>query len=229
MATVDLTPFGFTPTESLAYRTLIQRGPLGGYDLAKALTMARANAYQALNGLEVKGAVERVPGTPQRYRPVRPQALFAAIADREARQLDTLEAALQETSPPVGTSVVPISSVRSLEDLMLRTAARSKGVVECLAPCTLLEHLAPAWHKRAADGAETRLWILGDGEPQLPVRPSGRVTPDTAAPLGPVAALLTAEPIVIVATVTGSEVSGYWTDSPVLFGLTQLAVKAATA
>ena len=226
---MDLTPFGFTPTESSAYRALVERGPLGGYALAKALSIARANAYQALNGLEVKGAVERTPGTPRRYRPVRPDALFAAIVHREARKLDALEAALREAPGSAGATLLAIHGARSVEDLMLRTAARTKQAVKCLAPSELLERLAPVWHKRAADGSETQLWIAGEGEPELPIPFVGRVPPEAANLLGSGAAILAADPIVIVAAVTGAETSGYWSNDRVVFGLTGLALRALTA
>src|SRR6266511_1377004 len=34
--TADLTPFGFTPTESLVYTTLLRLGPTTGYAVARA-------------------------------------------------------------------------------------------------------------------------------------------------------------------------------------------------
>src|SRR5881275_2775955 len=56
MAPPDLTPFGFTPTESLAYLTLLRLGPSTGYAVARAARLARANAYGALEGLALRGA-----------------------------------------------------------------------------------------------------------------------------------------------------------------------------
>jgi hypothetical protein len=68
MATVDLTPFGFTPTESLAYATLLRLGPTTGYAVAHGARLARANAYAALAGLVVRGAAFRAAGRPVRGR-----------------------------------------------------------------------------------------------------------------------------------------------------------------
>ncbi len=68
MTDIDLTPFGFTPTENLAYGALLELGPSSGYALAKDLSIARANAYQALNGLVAKGAAIQTDDQPQRYR-----------------------------------------------------------------------------------------------------------------------------------------------------------------
>jgi len=44
MATVDLTPFGFTPTESVVYSALLRLGPATGYGVSRATRLARANA-----------------------------------------------------------------------------------------------------------------------------------------------------------------------------------------
>src|SRR5204863_10093988 len=58
---IDLTPFGFTPTESLVYATLLKLGPATGYSVARSAHLARANAYSALEGLTARGAASRTP------------------------------------------------------------------------------------------------------------------------------------------------------------------------
>src|SRR5207249_10815205 len=58
---LDLTPFGFTPTESLVYATLLRLGPSTGYAIARGARLARANAYGALEGLVSRGAATRTP------------------------------------------------------------------------------------------------------------------------------------------------------------------------
>ncbi|MGH7732244.1 MAG: helix-turn-helix domain-containing protein, partial [Gemmatimonadales bacterium] len=42
---IDLTSFGFTPTESRMYAALVRHGPGTGYALARSTSLARANAY----------------------------------------------------------------------------------------------------------------------------------------------------------------------------------------
>src|SRR4029077_11000093 len=75
---LDLTPFGFTPTESLVYATLLRLGPSTGYAVARSARLARANAYGALEGLVARGAATRTPppNRPARYRPADPPALL---------------------------------------------------------------------------------------------------------------------------------------------------------
>src|SRR2546425_11713025 len=76
MPDVDLTPFGFTPTESVVYAALLRLGPSTGYGGGHATRLARANAYAALAGLVTRGAAHRTPRRPVQYRPPHPQALL---------------------------------------------------------------------------------------------------------------------------------------------------------
>lgn len=219
MAPLDLTPFGFTPTESLAYRALTELGPQTGYGLARALSIARANAYQALRGLVAKGAVTTTTAErPERYRPVQPAALVALIAGREAGKLDRLEAQLSRVQGAGAPGIVALSGERSLLDLAMRTAARAAGPVICIAPARLLLSLAPAWHKRAGDRAETHLWYLGDAPAKpLPVEPSGQVETATAEGyFGAPILLLVAPEASVLATLAAAGSAGYWTSDPVL-------------
>ncbi|MBP9201562.1 MAG: helix-turn-helix domain-containing protein, partial [Gemmatimonadales bacterium] len=64
MAELDLTPFGFTPTESKVYEVLLTGGPGTGYAVARSAGLARANAYSALEGLVAKGAARADEGQP---------------------------------------------------------------------------------------------------------------------------------------------------------------------
>src|SRR5881227_2017604 len=79
MATVDLTPFRFTATESVVYSALLRLGPATGYGVGRVTRLARANAYAALEGLVSRGAAQRAAGRPARYRPADPGALLARL------------------------------------------------------------------------------------------------------------------------------------------------------
>lgn len=218
MAQLDLTPFGFTPTESLAYGALTELGPQTGYGLARALSIARANAYQALRGLVAKGAVTTTGEQPEHYRPLQPQALMALMAKREAGKLDRLEAQLAHVESAGAPGLVAIAGERALIDVAMRTAGRAAGPVSCIAPARLLTSLAPAWHKRAGDQAETRLWYLGDGPSgSLPLEPAGQV--DTAKAMnyfGAPVFLIVAPEAALMVTLPAAGPAGYWTSDPVL-------------
>ncbi|HEU5049893.1 MAG TPA: helix-turn-helix domain-containing protein, partial [Gemmatimonadales bacterium] len=100
MARIDLTPFGFTPTESLVYEVLLTGGPGTGYAVARAAGLARANAYSALEALVQKGAARADAGRPKRYRPEPPAALVARIATRHGEALDVLGTQLHGIAVP---------------------------------------------------------------------------------------------------------------------------------
>jgi len=227
---LDLTPFGFTPTESAAYRALTEFGPQTGYGLARALSIARANAYQALRGLVAKGAVTTIAERPERYRPLQPSALVASIASREAGKLDRLEAQLSRVQAGGAPGIVSISGERSLLDLTMRTAARAVGSVSCIAPARLLASLAPAWHKRAGDKAETHLWYLGDAPATpLPFEPGGPIDPAAAVRyFGAPILLLVAPEAAVIAVLAASGPTGYWTSDLALTATARLAALSLT-
>src|SRR5207249_7444369 len=89
MATVDLTPFGFTATESVVYSALLRLGPATGYGVGRATRLARANAYAALEGLVTRGAAQRAAGRPAQYRPADPGALLARLAAEQGAEEHT--------------------------------------------------------------------------------------------------------------------------------------------
>src|SRR2546430_15533261 len=100
MATVDLTPFGFTATESVVYSALLRLGPATGYAVGRATRLARANAYAALEGLVTRGAAQRAAGRPAHYRPADPRALLARLAAQQGEAAHRLRHALQDARHP---------------------------------------------------------------------------------------------------------------------------------
>jgi sugar-specific transcriptional regulator TrmB len=225
MTDIDLTPFGFTPTENLAYRALIEAGPTGGYALAKKLNIARANAYQALNGLVKKSGAIATDERPQRYRAIRPEALFARLIDAESRKIDRLEAQVFSASEIGGEHLVAVEGRRALVDVALRTAARADSLVTGLGPGDLLAALAPAWRRREADGRETTLWQIGDGPGRVPIAVRGSIEADRCREFFGAAGffLLTSE-LAIAARIDGERVTGYWTSEGLVVGLIRSAV-----
>src|ERR671925_1241432 len=100
MPRLDLTHFGFTPTESLVYEVLLTKGPGTGYAIARTAGLARANAYSALEGLVAKGAARLEPGRPRRYRPEVPSGLIARISNAHGLALERLSRELEQVSVP---------------------------------------------------------------------------------------------------------------------------------
>src|SRR5829696_711672 len=102
---LDLTKFGFTPTESSVYEVLLKHGPGTGYGIARAAGLARANAYSALEGLVSKGAARVETGRPRRYRPESPAGLIARISHNHGLALDRLTSDLETIAVPTTPTV----------------------------------------------------------------------------------------------------------------------------
>ena len=226
---LDLTPFGFTPTETAAYRALTALGPLSGYALAKAMSIARANAYQALHGLAAKGAATQLGGRPERFRPVQPAALFTALAQRSARQLDALEAELGQDAPGAAATV-PIAGRRALMDTALRTAARASDAITCVAPAAELIALAPAWHRRAAAGWPADLWCLGESPEDiaLPFRLRPLLAATAERYFGSTILALHTPAAAVLARLDATAATGFWTSDAVLAGAVRATVDRLT-
>ena len=159
---LDLTPFGFTPTETRMYSTLLSFGPGTGYALAQAAGLARANAYSALEGLVAKGAA-RVDGErPKRYRPESGSALLARLGDRQAAALDRLGDALASRGAPQGPTVVELGTARACWQALARDIARATDRVWLLAPADAYAMLGPVLRRAAGAVADTVLFSPGE-------------------------------------------------------------------
>jgi sugar-specific transcriptional regulator TrmB len=221
---IDLTPFGFTPTESLAYGALLGLGPASGYGVAKELSIARANAYQALDGLVAKRAATLLETAPRRYRAVHPRALLAVISDAAARKLDHLEQQVA-AGPALGAdAMVRLNGTRAIRDVATRGIVRSEQEVRCVAPGTELQALAPAFRARAAAGRATSLWSLGAApDPGVPI--SAEVEPTSWQPFFSQPVLLLLADGALLATL-GESPSGYWSTDPLVCGALGAAITA---
>lgn len=222
---IDLTPFDFTPTESRVYAALLERGTSSGYAVGKVLAIARANAYQALNGLVAKGAaVVAQRESPQLFRAVSPKALLAQVVQREADLLERFEEQVMAHHGEGVERLVAIDGRRAFEQLAIRTAARSTGPVRAIAPPDLLEALIPLWRKRAADGGVCELWATGDREAHLPLALMGRVAETSLqAEFGRPIVLVTTPEMAMAAEATEVAVRGYWSSDPVIVAVISAA------
>lgn len=93
--TVTLERFGFTPTETKVYESLLRLGPSTGYAVAKDVRLARANAYQALDGLVREGVARKSATIPGRYSALRPDRVVLLLERRFTRNLRALEESLR--------------------------------------------------------------------------------------------------------------------------------------
>ncbi len=228
--TIDLTPFGFTPTESLVYSALLDRGFTSAYALAQATGVARANTYQALHGLVAKGAAVRVSERPQVFRPIGPAELLAMVSQRQASRLDELESQVNRLGRGGQETTVRFSGRREFNELVLRTAARAE-VVSCAAQPDLLTSLIPLWRKRVQDGSKTALWTIGEQQPDLPLPLAGTIGMNRVAHYfgSPATILLADNRAMVGAENTNAVLRGLWTSDPVLYGCVVAALDSLTS
>ena len=230
MVDLDLTPFGFTPTENLAYVALLDLGPASGYALAKTLSIARANAYQALNGLVAKRAAVVVDDHPTRFRAERPDAVFALVASKQADQLDSLERQVKGLGAGVGDAQVLIEGFRPLVDVALRTVAKESGSIWCVAPHLLVDALSPAWHRRDQDNRPNMVWAYGARHADAGWSGFSELEPDRLKQYynRDVALVVAGDSVVIAASVDGDDTRAVWASEGVLVGTVKAAMTLLT-
>jgi sugar-specific transcriptional regulator TrmB len=210
MTEIDLTPFGFTPTESLVYRVLLRDGPGTGYALARAAGLARANAYSALEGLVSKGAARVELGRPKQYRPEAPSTLIARISTTYGHALDQLSDALEGMSAASSPTLIEIDSGRAVLQLIIHDVTRATGSVALLVPPDAYPLLAPAIRRPVSAGLRMSLWSTGPvslefakvellSQPSWPGMPIVTLVDDKSA---------------IIGARNGSEVRGHWSTAP---------------
>ena len=208
MPAIDLTRFGFTPTEGLVYEVLLTGGPGTGYAIAKSAGLARANAYSALEGLVTKGAARMDEGRPRRYRPEAPAALIARISNDHGQALERLGRELDAASVPETETLVEIVSSRALLQLISHDVARATVSVELLAPPDAYPLLTPALRRPFSAGVPLRLSSTGPVD--LGFVPVGAVGTDAHAWPGMPVVMVVDDRSAILAGRNGVEVRGHW-------------------
>jgi sugar-specific transcriptional regulator TrmB len=217
---LDLTPFGFTPTESLVYATLLRLGPSTGYAVARGARLARANAYGALEGLVSRGAATRTPPPhrPARYRPIDPQALVAQLATLQGEALDRLGRELRDMSRPGDPVTREVSGSRAVANLVIQLVARAEHSVKGIMALELWRPTLPAW-RRAGERAELSVRVRGG----MPAEAPAWLQP--AEDDAPAATILLIDAAQLVMTTgEGDAIAGLWTSHPLIVLLAQRAL-----
>ena len=216
----DLTPFGFTPTESLVYATLLRLGPATGYAVARGARLARANAYSALEGLVSRGAAARTPRPerPARYRPTDPQSLLAHLAALQGEALDRLGRQRRDLSRPGEPVVREVAGTRAVANLVMQLVARAERSVEGMMAVELWRPTLPAW-RRASERAQVKLRMRGG----MPPDPPSWLEPALGeAPAATV--LLIDDGQLVITAGDGDAVTGLWTSHPLILLLARRAL-----
>jgi sugar-specific transcriptional regulator TrmB len=218
---VDLTPFGFTPTESLVYEVLLTGGPGTGYAIARTAGLARANAYAALEGLVAKGAARSEEGRPKRYRPEPPSAVLARIMDRYGASLATLSEKLAEISVPASPTLVEVRTTRGILQLISHEVGRAQAEVTLLAPADAYPVLTPSLRRAAT--ANLSLLLFCPTEVSLPFAEVRRASLGDGWPGQPVIMTVDGRSA-LLASREGDAVQGHWGTAPTLVAAARLVL-----
>jgi len=216
----DLMPFGFTATESLVYSTLLRLGPATGYAVARAVRLARANAYGALDGLVTRGAAARIPGRPTRYRPADPQALLAQITAAHGEALDRLSRALADAARSTEPDTKTLAGARAVANVVLQLVARAERRVEGVLAAELWRPTLPAW-RRAAARAQLEVRIAGDPPTEAPELVTGTTPPDHPT------VLVIDDTQALAAVGSADGLAAVWTSHPAIVALARGALGSA--
>ena len=208
MATVDLTPFGFTPTESVVYSALLRLGPATGYGVSRATRLARANAYAALAGLVDRGAAYRTAGRPVQYRPT------------EGEALDRLSRALENASQPAEPETRVVAGARAVANLIQQLVARADQAVQGILAAELWRPTLPAW-RRAATRAVLDVRLAGESSDTEGITKS-------AVPAGTPTLLLIDDSRVLTVAGTGEQITALWSTHPLIATLARAALRTLT-
>jgi len=226
MLRLDLTRFGFTPTESLIYEVLLTNGPGTGYALARAAGLARANAYSALEGLVAKGAARVEGGRPRHYRPEPPTSLIARISNDHGLALERLSTDLETIAVPGTPTVVEIETGRAVLQLITHDVARAIRSVALIAPPDAFPLLAPALRRPVSAGLPVELCSTSPvdlGFHPVEVVPEGHSWPGM-----PIISVVD-ERSAILGSRQGSAVRGHWSTAPALVAAARLAFQRLRA
>jgi sugar-specific transcriptional regulator TrmB len=217
MVTPDLTPFGFTATESRLYATLLHLGSATGYAVAQAARLARANAYGALDGLVARGGATKTPGRPARYRPADPASLLARLAAQQGEAIERLSRALQDVGRPAEPETRSLEGTRALANLVLQVVARAERRVEGVVAADLFRATLPAW-RRAAERTTLELRIAGSLPPEAATFAATTVSESSPT-------LLLVDERQTVAAIGGdAERLGIWSSHPAVAAIARAAL-----
>lgn len=221
MPRLNLTHFGFTPTESLVYEVLLTGGPGTGYAIARSAGLARANAYSALEGLVAKGAARVDAGRPKRYRPEAPAALIARISTDHGLALEQLSSDLDTIAVPATPTLVEIESGRGVLQLLTHDVSRASVSVELFLPADAYPILAPALRRPYAVGVP--LILCAPAPVELGFAVVEVVSRHLEWPGMPILSVVDARSAVI-ASRSNTEVRGHWSTAPSFVAAAHLAL-----
>jgi sugar-specific transcriptional regulator TrmB len=220
---LDLTPFGFTPTESHVYEVLVTKGPGTGYAVARSAGLARANAYAALEGLVSKGGARTDEGRPKRFRPEPPSVLLGRIVDRQGQAIESLTDALSTISLPATPTLTEVTSLRGVIQLLSLEIARARAEVLLCLPAEAYPQLSPALRRAVA--SSVALELVADGPADQAVTTVQVAVSGSRWPGRPLLAAIDGR-VALIGMMEGDRVSAHWGTAPATVAATVLSIRS---
>lgn len=155
---------GFSELEAATYHALLRAPASTGYRIAKLLCKPHANVYQALNGLERKGAVIFEDEAKRVYSAVPPSEVFARLRQRFEEESGAVEKALEN----VGVEALGHDRLFHLvtrQQVLDRARTMIAGARECIlvyAPPADFVHLRPSLEAAVARGVRVAGVMMRD-------------------------------------------------------------------
>ena len=187
---------------------LLELGPSTGYAVARASGYARANTYSALAGLLRRGAVQRAAGRPSRYRATDPQTLLVQLASEQGERLERLARAVTDLHRPVEPVTRLLEGPRSVANVVQQLVARAINRVDGVITAELWAPTLPAW-RHATRRAKLEVRIAGETA-DLEGLSRGRAPDDHPT------MLLVDEVYTLVASGSGTAMTGLWSSHPLV-------------
>lgn len=102
-----LKKYGFVESEIKVYITLLQYGPLSGYEASKKSSVARSKVYGVLNNLESKGLVLSSSGEKSTiYKAEKPQKIIDTLKKNVLEDCELLEECFKKFEEPLDDEII---------------------------------------------------------------------------------------------------------------------------
>lgn len=123
-AVSHLQAVGFTEYEARAYATLVQRGPLTGYQLAKVSGIPRPNVYAVIDRLERRGAVAAIATRDgQQYAALGAPEMLARVSTTIQSHLDAAHEALDRLGAEPDSATQYVWNIQGYDAALARAEA----------------------------------------------------------------------------------------------------------
>jgi HTH-type transcriptional regulator, sugar sensing transcriptional regulator len=157
-----LRQLGFTDYEARIYVQLLKLSPATAYEVSKAASVPRANAYAALEALAQRGAVLPVNEEPRRYVAAAPKTLFENISRQTRALCSDLSTELSAFAPPHQDSYVwTVHGDIAVQDRIETMIAGGRRSIWIKAADDMIRRHKASLQKAAARGVSLIIILFG--------------------------------------------------------------------